>query len=320
MTTADAQVARLLQLGADAQHDAEPRILVVDDDPTSLHLIAEILDGKGFSVTYATNGADALELVEEQPELMLLDLHLPDMDGFEVCRRLKAQPQFAAIPVMFLTANQDPVLEAQGLEVGAVDFVTKPYSAAVLRARTNTHVALARKTQLLERMAFTDGLTGAANRRYFNAQLAAEWARALRNRADLAVVLLDIDHFKSINDTYGHDEGDRCLRELVRLVTPFLRRPADVLARFGGEEFVALLPETSLEGAIHLAEQMRAAVQHGFDGLAAAGAGPRVTASFGCAACCPTHLDSADELIRHADQHLYAAKAGGRNRVEPVVS
>ena len=304
-----------LTMGASEQ----PCLLLVDDDPTSLRLAAGILDDD-YSLVIATRGHDALDLAAQEPELILLDHHLPDIDGLEVCRRLKADPASADIPVIFVTGNQDPVLEAAGLGVGAVDFVTKPYSAAVLRARVRTHIALKRKTDLLARLAQRDGLTGVANRRAFDQQFEMEWCRARRHRTPLSLVMLDADHFKDINDTYGHQVGDECLRAIAQCTAPQLKRPGDLLARYGGEEFVLLLPQTDAEGARQLAEAIRVEVEAVFARAAEQGVGPRLTASLGCATLIPSDQDQAESLLRVADQNLYLAKAAGRNRVEPAVN
>jgi diguanylate cyclase (GGDEF)-like protein len=297
---------------------APPRLLLVDDDPTSLRLAASLLDAD-YTLIIATSGTDALRLAvaPEAPELILLDHHLPDIEGLEVCQRLKADPATAGIPIIFITANQDPVLEAAGLRVGAVDFITKPYSAAVLRARVNTHIVLKRKTDLLEQLAQRDGLTGAANRRAFDQALEKEWRRAQRQQTPLSLVMLDADHFKAINDEFGHQAGDECLRAIAKIASLQLRRPGDLLARYGGEEFVLLLPQTDSDGAVGLAESVRAKIEGSFAGAAERGVGPRLTASLGCATLTPSDDDKPERLLFLADQNLYLAKAGGRNRVEP---
>ena len=298
----------------------QPSLLLVDDDPTCLRLAASILDAES-SLVIATCGCDALELAAAGPELILLDHHLPDIDGMEVCRRLKADPATADIPVIFVTANQDPVLEAEGLEAGAVDFVTKPYSAAVLRARVRTHIALKRKTDLLAQHAQRDGLTGVANRRSFDQQLDKEWRRAQRNQTPLSLVMIDADHFKDINDRFGHLVGDDCLRGIAQCAASQLKRPGDLLARYGGEEFVLLLPETHAEAARQLAEAIRGAVETAFvHPDAKGGAGPKLTVSLGYATLIPTMGDIPEALVSAADQNLYLAKRAGRNRVEPAVN
>ncbi len=298
----------------------QPCLLLVDDDPTCLHLAANLLDAD-YNLIVATRGQDALDLVTAGPELILLDHHLPDIDGLEVCRRLKAEPASADIPVIFVTANQDPVLEAAGLEAGAVDFVTKPYSAAVLRARVRTHIALKRKSDLLAQLAQCDGLTGVANRRSFDQHLDKEWRRAQRNQTPLSLIMIDADHFKAINDRFGHQVGDDCLRGIAQWAASELKRPGDLLARYGGEEFALLLPETPAEGAQKLAEAIRVAVEKAYaHPTAMDGQGPRLTVSLGCETLIPSLQDQPEALLRAADQNLYRAKAAGRNRVEPAVN
>lgn len=296
----------------------EVRVLAVDDDPTTLRVMQVVLEREGYAVSVGASGGEALELAGEIPDLILLDQHLPDMNGLDVCRQLQAEGLTHDIPVIFLTGDVDPDLEAKCLAAGAVDFVTKPFADGVLLARIRTHLALSRKTRVLERLANTDQLTGVANRRYFDQAVAQEWARTCRSGTPVSLILVDVDHFKSVNDEFGHPEGDQCLRALTRIIKPHLKRPFDLMARLGGEEFAVLLPETSAEGAFSLAEAMRADVQAAFNRRAdERGSGPRVTASFGCATALPSRTLQPGDLIRDADEQLYLAKARGRNRVEP---
>ncbi len=327
-TAPDAGAADMIKLDADSLDFAHPvavdapdhpRLLLVDDDPVSLRLAASLLDAD-YTLLVTISGRGALELVREGPELILLDHHLPDLEGLEVCRRLKADPASAAIPVIFVTSNQDPALEAAGLEAGAMDFVTKPYSAAVLRARVRTHIALKRQTDQLTQLAQHDSLTGVANRRTFDQHLEKEWRLAQRHQTPLSLVMIDADHFKDVNDSFGHQAGDQCLRGIARCVSAQLKRPADLLARYGGEEFVLLLPRTDAAGASWLAEAIRAEIETAFARAADAGRQvPRLTASLGCATRIPAADDSPETLLRLADRNLYRAKAGGRNRVVPPV-
>jgi len=293
-------------------------ILAIDDDPTTLHLIGEILRQAGFRVALGASGGEALELVAEVPDLILLDQYLPDLDGLEICARLKADPATTDIPVIFLTADRNPDLEARSLAAGAVDFVTKPFSDRVLLARIRAHLALSRRTRTLERLAHTDPLTGLANRRFFDQSLVREWSRTRRSHTPLSVVLMDVDHFKAVNDRFGHQAGDQCLRTLPRIIRPHLKRPFDLVARLGGEEFALLLPETSAEGAFRLAERIRRDVEATFVRLERErGSGPLLTCSFGCATVVPDGETTASDLLRDADERLYRAKAQGRYRVEP---
>jgi len=245
---------------------------------------------------------------------VLLDVVMPGIDGFEVCKRLKSDPALRDIPVIFVTARDSAEDETLGLEVGAVDFIAKPISPPVVRARVRTHVALKRQTDLLRSLAFNDGLTGVANRRWFDERLQVEWLRCRRNRMPLALILLDLDHFKAYNDHYGHQAGDDCLRAVAAAMKARLGRPADLLARYGGEEFVCLLPETPLDGALAKADDLGRAVQDLAIAHAAAATAPVVTISRGVAAMLPEQGHEPAELLQRADAMLYAAKHAGRNR------
>ncbi len=299
-----------------------PRILVVDDDPTSLALLGEILDPRGYTVIFSTQGLEALNLAREGVDLVLLDYQLPDLDGLEVCRRLKADPITAAIPVIFITANQDPEVEARGLEAGAVDFVTKPYPVEVLQARVNTHITIRDALEHLrqnhqrlrqayvelENLASTDKLTGAWSRRRLEEAAANEMERLKRYDHPLSVMIIDIDFFKKINDTYGHISGDQVLAGLAARVRSSLR-VTDSLTRWGGEEFVILTPNATLPSATLMAERLRATIA----GTLFPPVG-HLTVSLGVAECLPG--EDWETWFKRADAALYRAKAAGRNRVE----
>jgi len=237
-----------------------PRILVVDDQPTNIQTLYQVLKGE-YDVAMATDGQQAIALCQRRPpDLVLLDVVMPGIDGFEVCKRLKADSATRDVPVIFVTARDSTEDETQGLEVGAVDFITKPVNPPVVRARVRTHISLKRQADLLRSMAFNDGLTGVANRRWFDERLQVEWLRCRRNKLPMSLILLDLDHFKPYNDRYGHQAGDDCLRAVAAAMAARLGRPADLLARYGGEEFVCLLPETPMEGARAKADDFGRAV------------------------------------------------------------
>lgn len=300
-----------------AQESERPCLLMVDDDPGSLRLLAELL-GDSYTVLVGTRGADALALVAEGPELILLDLRLPDIDGLEVCRRLKADPLSADIPVIFITGHHDAALEVQGLQAGAVDFITKPFTPAVLLARVKTHIALKRKTDLLAYLAHRDSLTGLANRDFFEQALAKEWARARRYSLPLALAVIDVDHFTALNTRWGQAEGDHCLRSVAQISMRHLRRPGDLMVRYQGGAFALLMPHTDAAGASQLAERIRSHVEAAFASMAEArGDGPGVTVSLGCASIVPSGDEGPEVLLRQAEHCLSLAKSLGRNRVEP---
>ncbi len=213
---------------------AAQKVLVVDDVPDNATVICQVIkDLCGPLVAYT--GEEALALAHQhQPDLILLDIRMPGMDGFEVCRRLKADLQTAHIPIIFLTALTEPHCEELGLNLGAVDFVTKPFRPAVLKARVRTHLEIAQQRQMLQLLSHSDGLTGVANRRFFSAQLEREFMRLQRLGEPLSLVMMDVDHFKAYNDHYGHLVGDECLSQISQAIQGALHRPGDLLARYGG--------------------------------------------------------------------------------------
>ncbi len=295
--------------------ETQPKILIVDDEHLNIEVLCDVLEDDA-ELLFALNGETALQLVqEEMPDIILLDVMMPDMDGYEVCRRLKENSATAHIPVIFVTALSQVADETKGLELGATDFITKPVSPPVVRARVKNHVELKRYRDFLTEIAFVDGLTQIPNRRRYDEFLDTEWRRAIRRETSLSMVLMDIDHFKQFNDTYGHLEGDRCLQDVAAALEKSLMRPADLAARYGGEEFACLLPETDMAGAMHLAEKLRDAVEQlklpHKSSLTAA----HVTISVGVASVIATAERASDDLFKLADKALYSAKETGRNKV-----
>jgi diguanylate cyclase (GGDEF)-like protein len=298
--------------------ELKPKILVVDDARTNIRVLRHLLKDEA-GVLFATSGREALALAgSEQPDLILLDVVMPDMDGYQVCQALKSDPNTAAIPVIFVTGLADTTDETHGLEVGAIDYITKPFVPAVVRMRVRNHLALRRanhelltmNAELL-RLATTDGLTGVYNRRYLLEQITAEVQRMHRYHHPAALFMLDLDHFKRLNDGYGHDIGDRALVETARTVRDALRAH-DLFGRLGGEEFAGFLPETPFAEAMQVCERVRELIA-AID-LQTPGVPARVTASIGVIALDP-ETDTVETAIKRADQAMYAAKQGGRNRV-----
>lgn len=290
-------------------------VLVVDDQITNIQVLHALL-GEEFDVRMATNGADALRLVKEAPpDLILLDIQMPGMSGYEVCRQLKASEQSLHIPVIFITAQNSPDEETQCFREGAVDFIAKPFNPEVVKVRVHTHVRLKRQSDLLRDLAFVDGLTGVANRRRFNTALDAEWRRSRRSETPLSVLLIDIDFFKKYNDHYGHLAGDVCLQRVAAQLAQELHRSHDMVARYGGEEFVCLLPECRLEGAMAKAEVLRQAIASLAIPHAGVAPGGTVSISIGGACLFASDAFAPTHLVDLADQQLFNAKAQGRNRV-----
>ncbi|MCB1916150.1 MAG: diguanylate cyclase [Rhodocyclaceae bacterium] len=301
-------------------HFANPRpaplVLAVDDVPANLDVLVEHLHREDIELTVAISGEEGLALAQElRPDLILLDVMMPGMDGFEVCRRLKADPELADIPVLFLTAAHDDVEIERGLALGAVDYVSKPFSLPILKARMHNHLALKRKSDELAQLASTDGLTRVANRRQFDISFESEWLRAQRHGRALSLIVVDVDHFKRFNDRYGHAEGDQCLKRVAEALSSCSRRPGDLVARYGGEEFVALLPDTDAVAARAIGEKMLAAVSALAIAHADNSACCNVSVSLGLATVVPGEPGSAADLLASADRRLYRAKAAGRNRM-----
>lgn len=292
-----------------------PKVLVVDDQPMNIRVLNELLR-EDCDVSMALDGERALELCRQQPfDLVLLDVVMPGIDGFEVCRRLKNDPATSVIPVIFVTGQEGPEDEVKGLEAGAVDFITKPIQPVVVSARVRTHLLLKLQGDMLRSIASVDGLTRVANRRRFEETLQAAWRRAVRERTPCALLMIDIDYFKLFNDRYGHPVGDVCLCQVAQALAGVLSRPYDMLARYGGEEFVALLPATDALGALEIGRRMHEAVgalqrEHEDSPL-----GDYVSVSIGGAACMPSAGVVPTELVEQADAQLYQAKREGRDRV-----
>ena len=306
-------------------------LLIVDDDITVVQVLAKALAGIG-SIRYALNGADTLRLLEQEPpDVVLLDAHMPGLSGFDVLGAIRSQPQWEDIPAIFITSDSSQGMEEEGLAQGAADFIGKPFHPAIVAARVRTQLRLKRALDRLRQLSSTDALTGVANRRTLDETLLRECKRSQRSRSAIAVLMLDVDHFKRFNDTYGHGAGDEALVQVARAMQRATNRPADLVARYGGEEFTLVLPDTDGDGAMCVAATLMANVAQlkiphsasatgfltvsigigSFDQASnhwnQARAGLRETTSTTPPLC-------ATALLATADQALYAAKQAGRAR------
>jgi two-component system, cell cycle response regulator len=288
-------------------------VLVIDDSP-DIHSLLEVrLRPEGVELRHAFDAEDGLrKAVELQPDLVLLDIDLPLITGLEVCQRLKADARTAGLQVIFLSGAHEVWTKVQGFDLGAIDYVTKPFDAAELRARVRSALRLKRFQDLLAMKAQVDGLTGVYNRAHMNQRLTEEVARSIRYRNVFTLVLTDLDHFKSINDRFGHPFGDTVLQAFADLLTRAVRA-TDVVCRYGGEEFALIFPETTPEGTVHVIDRVRRSL--GELGLCPKGEVLRVTASWGVASSAMAHPGAltGPALIEMADQALYEAKHAGRN-------
>jgi diguanylate cyclase (GGDEF)-like protein len=291
-------------------------ILIVDDIATNIKILDGILNSE-YNTLFATCGKDALHVASTQiPDLILLDVMMPEMDGYQVCRKLKSEEKTKDIPIIFVTANNQEEDESSGLKEGVVDYITKPVRPSIVKARVRIHLELKCYRDHLKTLSTIDGLTGVANRRKFDESIEIEWRRARRNQSPLSLIMMDIDFFKAYNDHYGHLAGDECLRKLACELNEICRRPADLLARYGGEEFVMLLPEVDSKGAAMVANRVQEkiksiAIPHAHSGVAG-----YVTLSMGVASMIPGDNQTLFDLINSADNLLYAAKRSGRNQIK----
>lgn len=300
---------------APATEGRTARLLVVDDQPVNIQAIYEIFAGS-YEVFMATSGEQALNFCRNTPpDLVLLDRIMPEMDGLEVCHQLKQQLQTRHIPVIFVTASGQTDEEMACWAVGAADFVTKPVNPVTLRKRVEAHLALARQADRMRDRSAVDSLTGIASRRYFDSRFKDAWRHSMRTQLPVSLILADIDFFKRYNEHYGHARGDACLRQIALAFKDSLKRAYDIVARFGGEEFICLLPETPLEGAEQVASTLANAVQTlaiehlDNDGSAI------VTISLGVCSQIARQAEDHEMLIKETERQLRHAKQQGRRQV-----
>ena len=289
-------------------------VLVVDDDMSSRRDLAHILQSD-YTVYTAQDGPSALEKAEQHvPDLILLDVRMPGMDGFAVLAALQESDRLAGIPVIFITGLNRSDAEEKGLALGAMDYITKPFRPTIVKLRVRHQIEIINQLRTIKRLSMVDQLTAIPNRRSFDDRLHMEWARAIRENHPVSIMMIDVDRFKGYNDTYGHLQGDVALQTLAKILARQLERPGDFCARWGGEEFAALLPNTDIQGGLHIGEQIRAAVENAVVPCPD-GSDTRVTVSVGVNVHVPALDSSVDALISGADKALYAAKEAGRNRV-----
>ncbi|NLI91978.1 MAG: diguanylate cyclase [Peptococcaceae bacterium] len=290
-------------------------ILAIDDQDFNLHFLKQTLHQYNF--IGAADAKEALALLETTlPDLILLDVIMPGMNGYDLIKILKSDERTRHIPVIFVTVLDSAEEEEEGFNLGAVDYITKPFNPSIVRARVKNTLRFVHKQRLLEKMAHIDGLTEVPNRRYFEEILEKEFGSAIRNKRYFALLMLDVDYFKHYNDYYGHSKGDEALIRIAKTIMSCLKRPDDFLARYGGEEFAIILPDTDEAGGKKIAEDILQAIRNikiPHEGIEIA---PYLTISLGGYSSIPKYNQTSRSFLEKADQGLYEAKHKGRNRAE----
>jgi diguanylate cyclase (GGDEF)-like protein len=293
--------------------EKKPSILIVDDMPTNISVLCDLLQ-YDYQIKAATGGKDAIKIAQgvDKPDLILLDVEMPEIDGYTVCKELKNNLTTNKIPIIFITARNTPEDEEYGFNLGAVDYISKPFYPSIVKMRVKTHIDMKLKSDMLEELSMMDGLTHIANRRFFDDSYAQAFKESKRDDKNLFLLMIDVDYFKNYNDHYGHGKGDDCLIRIASTLKNSLKRPSDLVARYGGEEFIVLLKNIDDEGAKCVAANLVAAVEN-----------LGITHSFSCAAKSVTislgmaskeEGMSQEELLKKADDALYKAKEKGRNQ------
>jgi len=290
-------------------------ILVVDDEKSNLVFLTRVL-GEKYAIYTAKDGTSGVRKATELlPDLIMLDIVMPDISGYDVLMELKKQEATRDIPIIFITALTSDEEEEKALSYNAVDYINKPFKPNVVKLRVRNQIRIVNQVRTIERLSMTDQLTEIPNRRSFDSRLSMEWRRAIRDRKYISLLMLDVDKFKAYNDTYGHQQGDAVLRAVAKSLEQDMMRPGDFAARWGGEEFAAMLAGTDQDGAMQVAERIRANVEKLHISCAGNSTPAPVTISIGVESVMPDRDSSLDLFISAADSALYAAKKAGRNRV-----
>ena len=289
-------------------------VLIVDDENSNIMALTHILS-PDYAVYAAKNGQNAVTAAEKHlPDVILLDIVMPEMDGYAVMSALKNSETTQKIPVIFITGLSNADDEEKGLKMGAADYISKPFSPAIVKLRVNNQIKMLNQFRIIEQISMIDQLTSIPNRRGFDSRMDMEWIRAIRENTPTSILIMDVDKFKVYNDTYGHQQGDVVLQAVAKTVSQSLNRPGDFAARWGGEEFVVLLPNTDLAGAQNIAEKIRLNISKAVIPCVDS-TETKVTVSIGVKTQLPGQGVSRENLLAEADKALYQAKESGRNRV-----
>jgi len=292
-----------------------PTVLIVDDMAANIAILSDLLQSS-YKIKIAKSGQRALEIAKskEKPDLILLDIEMPQMSGYDVCKILKSSSETRNIPIIFVTAKNDTTDEEYGLNLGAIDYIKKPFHPAIIKIRVKNHMDLKLKSDKLEELSMIDSLTNIPNRRFFNETFEKKYREILRDKRSLALIMIDVDFFKLYNDNYGHWQGDECLRKVAQTLRKNLKRPTDTVSRYGGEEFVVLLKDIDRDGAKKVVQSLIDAVanlkiEHKYSTVA-----EFVTISAGLSIKESDEDISKEDFLKIADDELYRAKESGRNK------
>ena len=289
-------------------------ILIADNEPSYTASLISILSPL-YTIHLVSNGRDIINTARELlPDLIIIDVIMSDISGFDVISALKILEETKDIPIVFVTKHSDIKNEEKALSLGAADYIYKPFNESIAKLRIQNQIQIVNQMRKIQHLSMTDALTGIANRRCFNARISQEWPSAIRDKIPLALLMLDIDDFKNINDRYGHLFGDLVLQNIAKILEQCTKRPKDLAARWGGEEFVVLLPNTKIEGAVFVAERIRKAAKKQKHRLAETEC-TDITVSIGINCLIPRFDLPIYEFIAIADKAMYRAKTLGKNRV-----
>ncbi|WP_428240863.1 GGDEF domain-containing response regulator [Gynuella sp.] len=289
-------------------------VLIVDDEPINCLVLEEIL-ADICHVQAVNSGVEAMDAcIKNKPDLILMDVMMSDQNGLETCRQLKADPELMDIPVIFVTSLTNDFDQEECWNAGGTDFVTKPVNATTVRNRVKTHLTYKLQTDMLMHFTYVDGLTGAYNRRFLDAALPPCCKQARRTGSPFSLIMFDIDYFKKFNDRYGHLNGDDCLKQISSTSIAILKRPTDMFVRYGGEEFLCILPDTDEKGVKHLADELQQAISalnitHEDSSFG------HVTVSIGIFTFHQSNSYDIPSILKSVDAALYQAKRSGRNRI-----
>lgn len=295
---------------------AKQTVLIVDDSPLAVKILRNMLEDE-YEVISSFSGEDGYELaISNNPDIIVLDVVMSGMDGYEVCQKLKSNVLTKNIPVIFISALGDMEDERKGLEIGAIDYISKPFSEPIVKIRIKNHLELKRIHDILSELSSLDGLTGLYNRRYFDQEMKIRWEKAIQDDTPLSLMLIDIDHFKKYNDNYGHLEGDECLKLVAQGIKNCTNGKDTVAARFGGEEFVCIMSGANIDTALELANKILYSTPAQKIPFAYSSVADVVTISIGLGTIHPNNAVMLPDFIKHVDDLLYKAKHNGRNQIQ----